>query len=147
MKRINGQRLLYHACRLLLGGIFLYAGMLKAHDVTAFAGSVASYQILPYAWNFLVAAILPYVEIIAGILLLLDKRVRPAALLLGVLTLVFVVVLVSVLVRGLEIDCGCFNPAAHTTPLAALGRDVGILLLVVVVYCLRGRVAGNLSPK
>lgn len=146
MKGSKGQRLFYHACRLLLGGIFLYAGVLKAQDVTAFAGSVASYRILPYAWNFVAAAILPYVETIAGTLLLINQRVRPAAFLLGILTLIFVVVLVSVLVRGLEIDCGCFNPAAHTTPLAALGRDVGILLLVIVTYSLRGRAAGE-PPK
>ncbi len=146
MKGSKGQRLLYHACRLLLGGLFLYAGVLKAQDVTAFAGSVASYRILPYAWNFVAAAILPYVETIAGTLLLINQRVRPAAFLLGILTLIFVVVLVSVLVRGLEIDCGCFNPAAHTTPLAALGRDGGILLLVIVTYSLRGRAVGE-PPK
>ena len=138
---MKGQRLFYHACRLLLGGLFLYAGMMKAQDVTAFAGNIANYKILPYAWNFLVAAILPYVEILAGVLLLANTRVRPAALLLGLLTGVFMLALATAMARGLDIDCGCFQSTGRTSPLTALGRDIGILLLVVVTFRLRGNPA------
>ncbi|KIH76198.1 Methylamine utilisation protein MauE [Geoalkalibacter ferrihydriticus] len=131
---------IYHLARLSLGGIFLYAGWIKAADVTAFAGSVANYQILPYSWNFLVAATLPYVEILAGILLILNQRVRPAALVIGGLNLVFIIVLATVIARGLDIDCGCFNPGGdgHTSALEALIRDLGIMVLVVATWWLRG---------
>jgi uncharacterized membrane protein YphA (DoxX/SURF4 family) len=132
--------LLYHPCRLLLGGLFLYAGAVKALDVTAFAGQVANYRLLPYAWNHLVAAALPYVELLAGALLLANRKVRPAALLLGGLTGVFMAALASVVARGMDIDCGCFRPGqGHTSAGAALLRDAGILLLAVLVFRLRGR--------
>lgn len=127
----------YHLCRLTLGGLFVYAGAIKADDVTAFAGSIAGYQILPYFGNYLVAATLPYIEVIAGVLLLVNRRVRPAALLLAGLTLVFMAVLISVIARGLEIDCGCFGSGAHTTPTAALLRDAGILVLAHFTFHLR----------
>lgn len=136
--------LLYHGCRLVLGGLFVYAGAVKSQDVTAFAGEVANYQLLPYAWNYLVAATLPYVEVLAGGCLLANRKVRPAALLIGALTLLFMVVLGSVLVRGLDIDCGCFRPGSKTTPIAALLRDLGILLLAAVTFGLRG---GNAPPQ
>lgn len=134
-------RFLYHGCRLLLGGLFLYAGALKALDVTAFAGAVANYRILPYHWNYLVAATLPQIELLAGLLLVVNRRVRPAALVLGALTVVFMIVLGSVLLRGLDIDCGCFNPGGTdgTSAGAALLRDAGILVLAGVVYWGRGR--------
>lgn len=132
-------RIAYHFCRLLLGGLFCYAGGVKIADVTVFAGQVANYQLLPYAWNFLVAATLPYVELLAGMLLLLNTRVRPATLVLGGLTVIFMLVLLTVMARGLDIDCGCFRPGSHTTPLAALVRDAGLLSLAVLVYRLRGR--------
>lgn len=136
---------LYHLGRLLLGGLFLYAGVVKAEDVVAFARDVAAYRILPYGWNYLTAATLPYVEAVAGLLLLANRRVRPAALVLGGLTVVFMIALASVAFRGLDIDCGCFRPggAGHTGPGVALLRDAGILFLSVLTYRLRGRIAGD----
>lgn len=129
----------YHLCRLALGGLFVYAGLVKASDVTAFARDVANYQILPYSWNYVVAATLPYVEFLAGLLLVANRKVRPAALVLGGLTAVFMLVLASVVARGLDIDCGCFRPGSHTSAAQALWRDAGILLLAVVTCRLRAR--------
>ena len=134
-------RIAYHLSRLVLGGLFLYAGLVKAGDVTTFARDVANYKILPYSWNYLVAATLPYIEFLAGLLLLANRRVRPAALVTGGLTAVFMLILASVVTRGLDIDCGCFRPGGHTTAAQALWRDAGILLLSLVTYRLRGRSA------
>ena len=132
MKRSG--RVSYHLCRLLLGAVFVWAGAVKALDAPAFAGQVAAYQLLPYAWNYTVAATLPYVELLAGALLLVNVRVKPAALLLLLLNALFILVLASVVARGLTIDCGCFGPDAGTTPLQALGRDALLLALAVAVY-------------
>jgi len=133
-------RVAYHLCRLTLGGLFLYAGLSKAGDVTAFARDVANYRILPYSWNYLAAAILPYVEFIVGLLLVAGRRVRAAALVSGGLTVFFMLALASVALRGLDIDCGCFG-SGHATAQEALWRDTGILLLALVTYRLRGRPA------
>ena len=142
MKRTG--RISYHFCRLLLGGVFVWAGAVKALDVPAFAGQVAAYQLLPYVWNYAVAATLPYVELLAGGALLLNFRSKSAALLIAALNALFIVVLASVLARGLNIDCGCFGPDAGTTPLQALGRDVLLLALAVAVYLQHGRYASVL---
>jgi uncharacterized membrane protein YphA (DoxX/SURF4 family) len=131
--------ILYHLCRLMLGGLFLYAGVIKSLDVAGFAGEVANYQILPYRLNFLVAATLPYVEMLAGLLLVIHRKVRPATLVLGGLNLVFMVALSSLLVRGLDIDCGCFRPGEHTSAVAALWRDAGLMVLVAITFIGSGR--------
>lgn len=133
-------RIAYHLCRLLLGGVFLYAGLSKSRDITGFAGDIAAYRILPYQWNYLAAATLPYVEFMAGLLLLINRRVRPAALLVALLTLGFIAALASVLYRGLEIDCGCFG-GTTTAPQTALWRDLGLLALAHVTFHLRNRFA------
>jgi uncharacterized membrane protein YphA (DoxX/SURF4 family) len=127
-------RISYHLCRLLLGAVFVWAGAVKAADVPAFAGQVAAYRLLPYAWNHVVAAGLPFVELLAGGLLLLNLRVRPAVLLLAGLTALFLVVIGSALLRGLTVDCGCFGADAGTTLPQAAGRDLLLLALAVVVY-------------
>jgi uncharacterized membrane protein YphA (DoxX/SURF4 family) len=133
------KRFFYHLGRLVLALVFIYAGAVKMQDVVAFAGHIAAYQILPYALNYLVAATLPYMEFLAGIMLLLNARVRPALLVVGGMTLIFMAALVSVLVRGLEIDCGCFDPGGgqDVTAGIALLRDIGLMILVILVWFLR----------
>lgn len=132
MKKL--QPILYHLCRLLLGGLFVYAGVVKALDPAGFAGEIANYQILPYRLNFLVACTLPFVELLAGLLLIINRKVRAASLVIGGLNLVFIVALSSLLVRGLDIDCGCFRPGAHTSVQAALWRDAGLMVMVLVTF-------------
>ena len=128
----------YHGSRFALALVFIYAGVVKSNDIVAFAGQIANYQILPYAWNYLVAAILPYLELLCGMLMLLNMRVRPAVLVLLVLNIVFMLVLTSAIIRGFDIDCGCFKPEATnpTSPLAALWRDVGLLMLMLTAWFL-----------
>lgn len=137
------KRILYHLARLILAVVFIYAGAVKAKDVTAFAGFVAAYQILPFALNYFVAATLPYVEFLAGVLLLLNVRVRPALAVIGGMNIVFIIALSSVLIRGLDIDCGCFDPGGgqEVSAAVALWRDVGLMVLVVLAWWLRGALA------
>ena len=131
----------YHLLRLILAAIFLYAAVLKALDPVGFAGQVAAYRLLPYAGNLLVAAALPYVELVLGLLLLANRMVRPAALLLVVLNGVFIVALASAWARGLQIDCGCFHPESATTPQVAIVRDILFVAMAVTLFRLRGQIA------
>ena len=137
------------AGRLVVGTIFLYAGTIKALDVAGFAGQVAAYRLLPYAYNYLVAAALPYLEILCGLLLLLNLLVRPVLLVLGVLNIAFIAALGSVLLRGFEIDCGCFDPTggSATGPTAALLRDLVIMGLVVLTWVLERRVTKDAGRR
>lgn len=133
----------FHCARLVLAGTFLYAGWSKAADPVGFARQVANYQLLPYAANYLVAAALPFVELLAGGLLLVNRKVRPAVLVLGGLNGVFMIALATVAARGLDIDCGCFDPGgtSHTSAWEALLRDAGLMVLVVLVWIQRDRQA------
>jgi len=130
----------YHVCRLFLGGLFLYAGVLKSQDLQAFAGTVAGYRLFPLSVDYLVAATLPWVEMLAGALLLANRHVRPAALVCTALTVVFVAALSGAAVRGLDIDCGCFGASAPGDLLPALLRDLAILAGAHMVFHLRPQV-------
>ncbi|MCM2356907.1 MAG: DoxX family membrane protein [Geobacteraceae bacterium] len=122
--------------RLALGGVFLYAGAVKIGDLSGFAGDIAAYRLLPHFGNYLAAAVIPWLEALCGVLLITGWRVRGAASLIMALTLVFMAALASVLVRGLDIDCGCFrHGGAKTSAWTALGRDS--LLLAATIVLLR----------
>lgn len=120
--------------RIALGAIFIYAAVLKIADPVAFAGSIAAYQIVPYFASYLTAAILPFVELICGLLLVTGYRVKGGAVIIGLLNLVFIAALVSAIARGLDIDCGCFKQGgAKTSPWIALGRDFIFLAMTAFV--------------
>lgn len=126
--------LLNLAARLILGGVFLYAGFVKISEPTGFAGSIAAYRLLPYFGNYLAAAVLPWLEALCGLLLIAGYRTRAAASLVLLLTLVFMAALVSTLVRGLDIDCGCFSHGGgKTSARVAMGRDAILLVMALVV--------------
>lgn len=130
MKRVDFVMLL----RIALGGVFIYAAVPKIADPVAFAGSVAAYRVLPYFWNYVAAAVLPFLELICGVLLVLGIRVRTGALIIGVLNLVFMVALASAMVRGLDIDCGCFRQGGEkTAPWIAFARDAVFLAMAAAV--------------
>lgn len=118
------------AIRISLGAIFIYAALPKIADPVAFAGNVANYQLLPYFWSYLVAAVLPFLELTCGLLLVSGYRAKSAALLIALLNLAFMAALVSVIARGLDIDCGCFRQGGgKTSPWLALARDTVFLAM------------------
>lgn len=125
-------------CRVIVGGLFLYAGIVKALDPRAFAGEIAAYRLFPYGLNLLIAATLPWIEIVSGGLVLGGRKLLPAAAVLLALETVFALVLISGIVRGLTIDCGCFGSGAGISLPMALLRDL-LLFALTVLLCLLHR--------
>lgn len=120
--------------RLALGGVFLYAGIIKIADPVAVAGSVAAYRILPYFGNYLAAAVIPWLEAICGLLLIAGWRTRGASAMVLLLNLLFMAVLASTLIRGLDIDCGCFRQGGEkSSAWIALFRDCFFLAGAVIL--------------
>jgi uncharacterized membrane protein YphA (DoxX/SURF4 family) len=72
--------LLLLGCRLALAGMFLYASHDKLLAPAAFAKIVYQWQVGGAVFSNLVAVILPWVELIAGLLLLFGAWTREAAL-------------------------------------------------------------------
>jgi len=115
--------------RILMGGLFVYAGILKMRDVQHFADSIAAYRILPMQTINMMALALPPFEILLGLLLLIGWKTRVAALGVTLLLGVFTLALSQAILRGLKIDCSCFGSSAPS-PLKlwlSLARDFLLL--------------------
>ena len=113
---------------MMVGIIFVYASIDKIAAPAYFAGIVQNYQILPDSFINLVAIILPWCELICGILLVAGIWHRSAALIVFILTFIFIVAIGTVIVRGLDIECGCFGSGAS----ANWGRIIEDLFLLAV---------------
>ena len=97
------------AVSLGLAAVFIYAGFEKLHDPLDFADSIAGFGILPRALINPFALALPPFEIACGLLLLWPPTRRVGALAIAVLSVMFFAALLSALLRGLTLDCGCFG--------------------------------------
>lgn len=122
--------------RLLVGGVFIYAGVIKLFDPAAFAQDIANYQAFPYwTWN-LAAAVVPVTEILAGLAVLSGIKRRAGAIVLGSLTIAFIGLILSVIVRDINLDCGCFGEAEQASAVGwpLVLRDLGLLVAIVAAY-------------
>jgi putative oxidoreductase len=127
------------ALRLGLGGLFAAAGALKLGDANAFAIEIHNYQLLP-ALAPALAVTLPTIELALGAALIAGRWpwVRAGALCaVGVLG-VFTVAVASVVVRGINITCGCFGAGSGPVTILTVLRDVALLAAGALLYWLAG---------
>jgi len=116
-----GNRTILFIFRLLVGGIFIWTGLLKIFDPLGFARDISNYRVFPDWAALLIALILPWVELISGILLISGFFRQAAACLAALMLAGFLVLIVITMIRGIDISCGCFG---------ALGRKVDFRLLL-----------------
>lgn len=128
-------------CRIVPGAVFLFAAIGKINNPAAFADAVDNYRILPYIFVTLLAIVLPWMEAISGVLLLLGKRLAGSSLIVIALNLVFIAAIASAIIRGLDIDCGCFSVGAAKAGYARLLEDLVLLAMAVFVFreAIRGK--------
>ena len=120
MKKLLSNSYLLFFFRILLGFLFIYAGAEKISDPAGFSTSISNYKLLPiYTVNFF-AITMPWIEIVAGILLVFGIAVKENAFIINVMLIVFIVAISISLARGLSIDCGCFGK----------GNQIGIQKLI-----------------
>ena len=130
--------------RLYLGFVFLYACWHKIADPGAFALDVATYQLLPLQLVNLTALVLPWVELLAGVMIVVGFRTRAAAILVAGMMVVFIAALGWALHLGLDMSCGCFASASEADPISGktLLRDGGWLALSLYVIVFDRRPIG-----
>ena len=116
------------AFRVFLGGFYVVAGAVKIPDPGRFAEAVANYRLLPHDWVNFVGITLPWVEVVAGLLLVSGIWFRASALIINGLTVVFIGAIASAVARGLDVECGCFGTVGgRQVGLTAIAEDVGLL--------------------
>jgi uncharacterized membrane protein YphA (DoxX/SURF4 family) len=133
---------LHLVVRLVLGLMFIYASLDKIADPAGFARIVYQWQTLGPLSSNLVAVTLPWVELFAGLLLIVGIWKRDAAAVVAGMLVVFIVAAFWVLARGIDVDnCGCTSVAAADDAPAwppAWMRGVGWYLITRNVVLLAG---------
>jgi uncharacterized membrane protein YphA (DoxX/SURF4 family) len=122
--------------RIVLGGIFIYASLDKIMHPLAFAQVIHHYRLSPPELINLIAVVMPWLELTAGLFLITGYRARGANLLIMAMLIFFMVVLSITAIRGINVACGCFTTSTtvKSNLIIRIIEDVGMLLLSLHIF-------------
>ena len=121
--------------RLFIGGLFIFTGISKIVDPALFAREISFYRMLPDFTINLLAIILPWIEVVVGMLFMLGVRIKSNILLLGGMLLTFNFAIAVAWARGLNINCGCFsNVAKEIVGLGKLSENFAMFAALVFMF-------------
>jgi putative oxidoreductase len=119
---------------LVIGGLFIVAGLIKVLHPLQFAYDIANYDTVPWAIGVRLAFYLPWLEIIAGVALILHRFYAGALTVILGLTLMFIGAIVSARVRGIDISCGCFGHASDNLGFAwHMALNLAIVVAIILL--------------
>jgi uncharacterized membrane protein YphA (DoxX/SURF4 family) len=123
---------------LVFGGVFVYAGVLKAWNPQAFLDDVRSFDLLGDPWAAWLAMGLPWLEIFAGLAVITGVLRRGGLLVLNGALVGFLGAIALSWYRGIDIRCGCFGSAeASSNYVELIVRDVLLLALGLWLFLRR----------
>jgi len=142
---MNTLRIILH---LIFGGVFVYAGGIKAWNPLVFLDDIRSFELLPDPYAALLALALPWLEIFAGLAVATGCMRKGGLLLLNASLLVFLAAIGSAWWRGLDIRCGCFGGSGDATGnyVELIVRDVVLLVLGFALMFWKTGTANLLRP-
>jgi uncharacterized membrane protein YphA (DoxX/SURF4 family) len=124
-----------------LGLVFIFAALWppsKVGDPAGFAQSIYNYRMVPEVLLNLMGVLMPWLELVAGILIITGPLVRGSAFMIGFMLLVFIIAISAALFRGLDISCGCFSTGGgHGVAVDLLIRDV-LMFIGAAIVVLKG---------
>jgi hypothetical protein len=131
MKKEHIIILIQYLFRFILGGLLIFAGILKVQDNTTLFESVAYIPWLTIGIKSLIIDFLPYVEIAAGSLLIFKIFDRVVLPLNALIYLSFLIFAIWGLSTGIEMDCGCFGDLDSSSLIGALlGSEMGWKMVI-----------------
>lgn len=141
MKTLLENPILNLSVRLVLGGIFIFAAMDKIAEPDAFAKSIGNYHLIPTAGLNFMALLMPWIELVTGLFLILGVRIKASSAIIGGMLVVFLIAIISAIIRGYNINCGCFAQTSASSAAAAskvgwlkVGEDAAMLLAAAYLF-------------
>jgi len=135
MKLILTNTIFILLVRVFLGGLFIVASLDKIADPAAFATSILNYKVVGPTLAMVIATILPSLELLCGLSLILGLYPRASALLITCMLAGFTILIISALLRGLDISCGCFSQDPNVSKIGYIKilENVGMIMLGVLL--------------
>jgi uncharacterized membrane protein YphA (DoxX/SURF4 family) len=128
-------------CRLFIGGLFIYSSLDKIAHPEQFARIVYNYHLVPAGLINLFALAFPMTEFIGGVCLIVGLLYTGSRNYFGLLMIVFVFAIGINIIRGVDLECGCFTVSskAKSTGISLILRDLGLFIPGILLFFSRSR--------
>lgn len=139
-------KFIWRILEVIVGGIFIYAGVLKVLDPVQFGLDIDNYKSLPWLISVRLAFYLPWLEILCGLAVIFRFLYRGGLSILTALILIFIGATIAARVRGLDITCGCFGHASqHWSFPQHMAIDLAILIALAALLAseVKGRTSND----
>lgn len=113
----------------LISAVFLWAGVAKAMRREDFFNAIGHYHLLPLNAAYRLSLWIPWLEIALAVALLVPVKIvrRAAALVLLAMLLLFTAGLITLWIRGENVNCGCFGGMGKSHPAWSILRNLALL--------------------
>ncbi len=141
-------RLMDNFLRFFVGILFIFSGLIKINDpigtsiklkeyFEVFANDFASFFEIFVPYSLPIAIFVIVLEVLLGVALLIWYRMNLTGWLYLLLILFFTFLTFYSAVFNKVTDCGCFGDAIPMTPWQSFGKDVILLVMVVMIFIRR----------
>ncbi len=144
-------KILLDIVRYLVGGLFIFSGIIKVNDpvgtaikleeyFTVFAGDIAPFFSVFEPFSLYIGILLNVVEVVLGVALIIRWRVRLTLNLLAIIIVFFTFLTFYSAYFNKVTDCGCFGDAIKLTPWESFIKDVVLVVLIAFLFAFRDKI-------
>lgn len=120
--------------RVILSIVFILAGIEKIVSPELFAENISNYRLFPNFTINLIAITVPWIEIVVGLLLLFGVTIKDNIKIINSMMVFFIIIILIAVLRGLDIDCGCYGSNSQKVGMIKIFENVILLLFGVIIY-------------
>ncbi|HPN38940.1 MAG TPA: MauE/DoxX family redox-associated membrane protein [Melioribacteraceae bacterium] len=121
--------------RFLLGIVFIFAGIEKINSPNSFFNSINNYKIFSDYISYSIVLILPWLELFIGILLIFNKYIKECLTIYMILLILFNILVFSAIIRGLNIDCGCYGNSINVkASYTKIAENFGLFFIALYLF-------------
>ena len=152
LKAVWAERLLWF-CRIFVGTLFIFSGLIKANDPLGFSYKLEEYFDVFHlgflsSFSLQMAIFLCALEMLFGFALLIGAQGKKLAWGLLLLIIFFTFLTFYSAVFKVVQTCGCFGDAIVLTPWQSFSKDLVLLALIIFIFVKRASIRSSITkPK
>lgn len=143
--------------RLLVGGLFIFSGLIKVNDPVGtsikleeyfdvFSNDIAGFFSIFEPFALPIGVFLVVLEVGLGVMLILGVKSKLTVWSLGLMILFFTFLTFYSAYFNKVTDCGCFGDAIKLTPWESFYKDIILLVLIAILFLFKEELPQS-SPK
>jgi uncharacterized membrane protein YphA (DoxX/SURF4 family) len=137
--------------RWIVGLLFIFSGLIKANDPLGLSYKMQEFFEV-WGWTSLhdytlaMSIVMNVFEVVAGVAVIIGWQMRLFSWLLLLLIVFFTFLTGYALFSGKIKTCGCFGDCLPLTPAQSFGKDIFLLILILVLFMARKKIQPSLKP-